>query len=93
MQDFATSHYIGKVLDALSLEDYDEFHSILFEWMTILAVGAFFAGVRDFVYGVSSEKIGRSVRGRFFESIVRKDIGFYDDRKVGDICKSSIFSH
>ena len=56
-------------------------------WCIILAVGAFFAGIRDLIYGISSEKIGKSVRERFFESIVRKDIGFYDDRKVGDIRK------
>ena len=52
-----------------------------------MAVGAVFAGIRDLVYGISSEKIGKSVRIRFYESIIRKDIGFYDDRKVGDICK------
>jgi ABC-type bacteriocin/lantibiotic exporter with double-glycine peptidase domain len=53
-------------------------------------VGAFFSGIRDWLYGISSEKVGMSVRGRFFESIVRKDIGFYDDRKVGDLRKYNL---
>ena len=37
------------------------------------------------MYAVSSEKIGVSIRERFFETIVKKDTSFFDDRKVGDI--------
>lgn len=49
-------------------------------------MGAVFSGLRDWLYGISSEKIGLSIRSRFFKAIIEKDIGFYDDRKVGDIC-------
>ena len=87
LQDLATSHYIGRALDALASEDQDEFNANFREWLIILVIGALFSGIKDFVYGVSSEKIGMSVRDRFYESIIRKDIGFYDDRKVGDIRK------
>lgn len=34
---------------------------------------------------MSSEKIGKSVRERFFESILKKDTSFFDERKVGDM--------
>lgn len=44
-----------------------------------------FAAIRDYLYGVSSEKIGKSVRERFFESILKKDTSFFDERKVGDM--------
>jgi len=37
------------------------------------------------VYGVSSEKIGRSLRERFFMTILKKDTSFFDERKVGDM--------
>lgn len=41
--------------------------------------------MRDFLYGISSEKIGRSIRDRFFENILQKDTSFFDERKVGDM--------
>ena len=65
--------------------DFDEFNNQLLMWVIVIACGGVFAGLRDFLYGISSEKIGLSIRSRFFESIVRKDVGFYDERKVGDI--------
>ena len=67
--------------------DDDKLNENLLIWVIILSVGSIFAGIRDYIYGVSSEKIGVSVRHRFFESIVKKDTSFFDDRKVGDICK------
>ena len=68
----------------------DEFKSQLLQWFIVIIVGSFFAGIRDWLYGVSSEKIGLSVRSKFYESIIRKDTGFFDERKVGDICKLNI---
>ena len=33
-----------------------------------------------------------SVREKFYEAIIKKDTGFFDDRKVGDICKLISFT-
>lgn len=85
IQDLGTSHYIGKTIDAMKAEDNDEFNELLLQWIVVIAVGSLFAGVRDYLYGLSSEKIGLDIRTRFYESIIRKDTGFFDDRKVGDI--------
>lgn len=65
--------------------NYEEFETIIYQWMVIIAIGSVFGGVRDWLYGMSSEKIGLDIRERFFGSIIKKDIGFFDDRKVGDI--------
>ena len=54
-------------------------------WVIVLCTGSAFSGIRDFLYAISSEKIGVSIRERFFETIVKKDTSFFDDRKVGDI--------
>lgn len=69
--------------------NYEEFETIIYQWMVIIAIGSVFGGVRDWLYGMSSEKIGLDIRERFFGSIIKKDIGFFDDRKVGDIRKYS----
>jgi len=65
--------------------NWDEFNTYIYQWIVVIAVGSFFGGFRDWLYGLSSEKIGLDIRTRFFESIIRKDTGFFDDRKVGDI--------
>jgi len=38
-----------------------------------------------------SERIAKNLRGDFYESIINKDIAFYDERRTGDLSKS-IFS-
>ena len=85
IQDFGTSHFIGRCIDALNKGEKDEFMSQLYAWLVVIGVGAVASAFRDWLYGLSSEKIGLDIRARFFEAIVRKDVGFYDDRKVGDI--------
>lgn len=85
LQDFATSHFIGKLLDAMSDGDWDAFDENILMWVVVVGAGAIFSGIRDALYGYSGEKIGQSIRSRFFESIIRKDVGFFDDRKEGDI--------
>ena len=92
IQNFATSHFIGKTIDAMDKAvkggaDWNEFDELLYQWAVIVAAGACFAGLRDWLYALSGEKIGESIRGRFFDSIIRKDCAFFDDHKEGDIRK------
>jgi len=91
IQDLGTSHFIGKTIDAMKSGESDEFNELVLQWMVVIAVGSLFAGIRDYLYGLSSEKIGLDIRTRFYKSIIRKDTGFFDDRKVGDICKFLFF--
>ena len=57
------------------------------EWLIIIFVGACFSGISEMMFGTVAEGIGQSIRQKFFESIMRKDTGFFDARKVGDIRK------
>lgn len=66
IQEFGTSHFIGKTIQALSDNDMDEFRTQLRTWVAIIVIGSLFAGLRDYIYGVSSEKIGMSVREKFY---------------------------
>lgn len=43
-------------------KDWDLFNQKLIEWLVIIVTASFFAGLRDYVYGISSEKIGMSIR-------------------------------
>ncbi len=65
--------------------DTDELNKQIATWAIILTVGSLFGGIRDYLYALSSEKIGLAIREMFFESIIKKDTSFFDDRKIGDI--------
>ena len=39
-----------------------------------------------------SERIARNLRSDFYESIINKDIAFYDERLTGDLSKSPFLS-
>ena len=68
-------------------DDNDKFMEIIYQWLVIVCLGACFGGLRDWLYALSGEKIGQSIRGRFFDAIIRKDCAFFDEHKEGDICK------
>ena len=82
---FFTPNYIGGTIDELSKGNMDEFNKLMVEWCLIILVGACFSALSEAMFGTVAEGIGQSVRQRFFESIMRKDTGFFDERKVGDI--------
>ena len=87
IQDLGSSHFIGKSMDAMKNGEWDDFDEYMYQWIYVIAIGSIFSGLRDYLYGLSSEKIGMDIRARFYEAIIRKDTGFFDERKVGDIRK------
>ena len=52
-----------------------------------MAIGAVSSLIRDTLFGITSERIGLSLRAKLFEALIRKDVSFYDDNRTGDICK------
>lgn len=53
--------------------------------LIVISVSAVCAGLRAAIFGVMSERIARNLRKDFYESMVNKDIAFYDDRRTGDL--------
>ena len=83
--EFIVPDYVGRVINALTEKDYDKTTTLLYQWMIFLAVGALASLIREIIFGVTSEKLGVSLRKRLFESVIDKDVGFFDDFKTGDI--------
>ena len=44
-------------------------------------------GLRGFLFNKMSEKIARNIRKDFYESVINKDVAFYDERRTGDLSK------
>lgn len=53
-----------------------------------MCIGAVSSFIRDAFFGITSERIGRSLRSKLFEALIKKDVSFFDDNRTGDICKT-----
>jgi ABC-type multidrug transport system fused ATPase/permease subunit len=55
-------------------------------WMVvILLVEAVGTGARDYYFGLGAEHVGVRVRRMVFETLLRQDIQFFDQRDIGEI--------
>lgn len=41
-------------------------------------------------YNVISERIAKNLRGDLYESLINKDVEFFDSKKTGDLCKFAL---
>jgi len=44
-------------------------------------------GMRSAIYSIMSERIARNLRDDFYESVLDKDISFFDERRTGELSK------
>ena len=55
-------------------------------WMVgILLVEAVATGARDYYFGLGAERVGLRLRRLVFETLLRQDIQFFDQRDIGEI--------
>uniref|UniRef100_A0A0N5AY89 ABC-type antigen peptide transporter n=1 Tax=Syphacia muris TaxID=451379 RepID=A0A0N5AY89_9BILA len=81
-------YYTGEVVVSVFGEDasYAKLHkSVLI--MTVLSIsGALFGGLRGGSFTYSQARIDRRIRDHLFRSLVKQEIGFFDQNKTGEIC-------
>jgi ATP-binding cassette subfamily B protein len=46
------------------------------------------SGLRAYLFTIMSERISKNLRHDFFESMINKDVAFFDERRTGDLRKS-----
>ena len=51
----------------------------------IILASSFLVFMRAFSFNLISERIARNLRDDLYESIMRKDVSFFDERKTGDL--------
>ena len=45
--------------------------------------------INGMLSGVTSQRIGKSIRSKLFSSLIYKDTAFYDESRIGDLRKIS----
>ena len=44
-------------------------------------------GMRAAIFNILSERIARKLRKDFYDSLINKDIAFFDSKRTGDLSK------
>ena len=83
--DLLAPNYIGKILDEFRVEDFSAIHWVVLEWVGVALFSALCTFIREAIFGVTSQRLGRNLRQKFFESLINKDINFYDSNKTGEM--------
>ena len=87
LSDLAVPYFIGKVIDLLEKGDYGTIGDYCLYMLAIIIVSGICVGMRAAIFNILSERIARNLRRDFYESILNKDIAFFDERRTGDLGK------
>lgn len=49
--------------------------------------------LRAAIFYVISERMAKALRGDLFDSIVEKDVEYFDSRKTGDLCNNNSLNY
>ena len=76
--DFLFPDLIANAIEAIQAHDQEQVIYRIKIWIIIIAVGAVSTAVNTLMFGMISERVGHSLRTRFFRSLIYKDTAFYD---------------
>lgn len=86
--DFLFPNLIAQVIDAMKEQDKALVYYNLKVWLVIIAIGAVSTMLNSYLFGLTSQRLGRALRNRLFKALLKKDIAFYDECRTGDLRKS-----
>ena len=79
-------YYTGQVIDGIAIEKDKEKFTKAIAIMTLISLGtAIAAGLRGGIFNLIEARFNRRISNYLFGSIVKQEIGFFDDTKTGDI--------
>jgi ABC-type multidrug transport system fused ATPase/permease subunit len=87
LTDFIFPDFIGRIINATKDGNMELIDEILLYWVACIAASGICGAIRDILMGYTSQRLGTAVRQRLFEAVIKKDIAFFDDNRIGDIRK------
>lgn len=85
MSDLTVPLFVGRAIDLLQKGKYDQVNTLVLHMVIVVSISAVFVGLRAAVFNILSERIARNLRRDFYNSIISKDVAFYDERRTGDL--------
>lgn len=83
--ELAAPFYLGQVISALSNDEFDKVGPYCLQLFLIICCSGACGGCRAYTFNVMSEIIARKLRFDFFDSVINKDVAFFDERRTGDL--------
>ena len=77
--------YVGLIIDGIRIEDFDYVYNLIVQFLYITLGTAFCALLREIIFGITSQKIGLSIRRQLFANLVKKDVTFFDKTRTGSM--------
>jgi len=85
LSDIAVPAFIGLVINYLNEEKYDQVGPLCLYMVGIVVFSGICVGIRAAIFNILSEKIARELRRDFYNSIITKDIEFFDEHRTGEM--------
>lgn len=85
MGELAIPFFIGLVIDLLASNDFDTIRTYCVYMLILIIFSGICVGMRAAIYNILSERIARNLRRDFYNSLVEKDIAFFDSKRTGDL--------
>lgn len=83
--DFLFPNLIANLIDSMKEGDREKVYYYLKMWMGVIAVGSVATMLNSYLFGLTSERLGRALRNRLFKSLLKKDVAFYDEARTGEL--------
>ena len=85
LSNFAVPGLIGVVLNAMKEKDQHAINYYCLLMMVIVIISSGFSWVRGTTFNTISERVAKYLRYDIVIHLLKKDVGFYDVNKTGDI--------
>jgi ABC-type multidrug transport system fused ATPase/permease subunit len=69
----------------MAKQDFEKINELCLYLLLLVVVSAAGGSIRSVIFNSMSERIARNLRKDFYESMVNKDVAFFDDQKAGDL--------
>ena len=83
MGELAIPAFIGVVIDLLAQNDFETIATYCLYMLFLIIFSGICVGMRAAIYNILSERIARNLRKDFYESLLSKDIAFFDSKRTG----------
>ena len=85
--DFLFPDIVGNTVNAIQAKDQELVAYHLKFWVVVIFIGSASQLISQLAFGYVSCRIGDSMRKRLFNSMIYKDVAFFDECRTGDLCK------
>lgn len=83
--NFVLPALIGSTVDAMTNDDWDKIKYYCLVMLVIVVVSSIASGLRGWLFNSTSCGIARNIKYDLFHNLVRKDVGYFDTVKTGDL--------